>query len=185
MAFKPSQRRQSGAAIMDLDIRPIMNLMVCLIPLLLAGAQFIKNTQLDVNLPASGGSSSSQDQEPKEEKEEKKINLRLSVAITEKGFYVSASNVSLYDKEQPEAPTVPVDEEGNHQYLELRARLKELKKEIEVSGKNFADKDKIIITASKAIPYEIYIKTQDAISAEVVDKEIKELFPIVMLGKVI
>jgi biopolymer transport protein ExbD len=186
MAFKPSQRRQSGNATMDLDIRPIMNLMVCLIPLLLAGAQFIKNTELNVNLPSSGGSSApADDQEPKEEKEEKKVNLRLTVAITEKGFYVSASNVSLYDKENPSEPTVGLDAEGNYQYLQLREKLKELKTEIDNSGKNFADKDKVIITASKTVAYEVYIKTQDVISAEVVNKEIKELFPIVMIGKVI
>ncbi len=67
MAYKPSNRRQSPKLEAELDIRPIMNLMVCLIPLLLAGAQFIKNTQLEVNLPP-GKASAGPDQEtpPKE-----------------------------------------------------------------------------------------------------------------------
>lgn len=186
MAFKPSQRRQSNAASADLDIRPIMNLMVCLIPLLLAGAEFIKNTELEVNLPASGGSSTSSNETPADEKEEKKVNLRLTVGITEKGFYVSASNVSLYDKDAPNEPTIPVNAEGQFLYAELRAKLKELKVEVENSGKNFADKDKVIITASKTIPYEVYIKTQDAISAEPTGKgQRNDIFPVVMLGKVI
>jgi len=42
MAYKPSARRKSVDLDMDLDIKPVMNLMVVLIPLLLAGAEFVK-----------------------------------------------------------------------------------------------------------------------------------------------
>lgn len=185
MAYKPSNRRQADDLETELDIRPIMNLMVCLIPLLLAGAQFVKNTQLDVNLPPSSGGSSSQSKDEPEEEKEKKVNLNLTVAITGKGFYISASNVTLYSKDRPEAPTVPIDAEGNYDYLGLRAKLKELRNEIDSSGKKYNDDSKIIITASKEIEYEVYIKTQDAISGEIVNGEVKEIFPVVQIGTVI
>ena len=42
MAYKPSARRSSDELEMDLDIRPIMNLMVVLIPLLLQGSEWVK-----------------------------------------------------------------------------------------------------------------------------------------------
>lgn len=185
MAYKPSNRRQSGNLEADLDIRPIMNLMVCLIPLLLAGAQFIKNTQLEVNLPPGKSAGSASEDTPPKEEEKKKVKLGLTVGITERGFYISASNVTIYSSDQPEAPSVPILADGSYDYLALRARLKDLRTEVDNSGKNFADKDKISITASKNIPYEVYIKVQDAVSGEVVNKEVKELFPVVQMGRVI
>jgi biopolymer transport protein ExbD len=184
MAYKPSDRRQSADEKADLDIRPIMNLMVCLIPLLLAGAQFIKNTQLEVNLPP-GKSASSSDSEPPADEDKKKLNLGLTVAITAKGFYISASNVTIYGPKTPEEPTVPKTADGEYDYLGLRNRLKDLRKEIDNSGKNFADKDKIKLTASKDIAYEIYIKVQDAVSAEIIDKKPVEIFHLVQIGQVI
>ena len=184
MAYKPSQRRQSADLETELDIRPIMNLMVCLIPLLLAGAQFIKNTQLEVNLPPGKAAGSGQDQ-PKEEEKKKKVNLNLTVGITEKGFYISASNVTIYSSKAPEEPSIPIREDGSYDYLALRAKLKDLRKEIDGNGRSYADKDKIILTASKQIPYEVYIKTQDAVSGEVINKKVKDIFPVVQIGQII
>lgn len=185
MAYKPSQRRQAADLETELDIRPIMNLMVCLIPLLLAGAQFIKNTQLEVNLPPGKASAGPDQNQPKEEEKKKKVNLNLTVGITEKGFYISASNVTIYSSKAPEEPSIPVGDDGSYDYLSLRAKLKELRKEIDGNGKNYADKDKIKLTAAKAIPYEVYIKVQDAVSGEVVNKQVKDIFPVVQIGQII
>lgn len=187
MAFKPSSRRQSAYAEAELEIRPIMNLMVCLIPLLLAGAQFIKNTQLDLNLPPSKGGGASND-EPKDEKEEKKLELNLTIGVTDEGFYIMAKNVNMYNADKPEAPTVPIlekDSEGKsvYDFLGLRQKLKDLKKEI--ADKNFADADKIIITMGPKVPYEVFIETQDAISGELVNGNIVDIFPVVQIGKII
>lgn len=185
MAYKPSQRRQSADGEADLDIRPIMNLMVCLIPLLLAGTTYVKNTQLEVNLPPGRSSGAANQDQPKEEEKDKKVNLSLAVGITDKGFYISASNVTIYGNEKPEDPSVPVNADGTFDYLALRQKLKDLRKVIDGNGKNYADKDKIILTASKTIPYEVYIKVQDAVSGEIVKKKIKEIFPIVQIGAII
>ena len=42
MAYKPSMRRSGQSADIELDIKPVMNLMVVLIPLLLAGVEMVK-----------------------------------------------------------------------------------------------------------------------------------------------
>jgi hypothetical protein len=41
MAFKPSLRRKAMPMQGELEIRPVMNLMVCLIPILLQGAELV------------------------------------------------------------------------------------------------------------------------------------------------
>jgi biopolymer transport protein ExbD len=188
MAFKSSERRNTKYAEADLDIRPIMNLMVVLIPLLLAGAQFVKNTVIEVNLPASKGASSSDTPEPKEE-EKKEVTMNLTVAITAKGFYITAKNLPAIANEEndPDQPTIPnlaVQEgEDPYDYMALRAKLKEIKEEIKI--KPIADKNRVIITASKDIPYSVYVHTQDAVYGEVVEGEIELLFPQVQVGAVI
>lgn len=51
MAYKPSLRRTQKLEEMKLDIRPVMNLMVVLIPLLLAGSVWTKLSIKQLNLP--------------------------------------------------------------------------------------------------------------------------------------
>jgi len=51
MAYKPSLRRKTDELEMELDIRPVMNLMVVLIPLLIAGAEWVKLGIIEINVP--------------------------------------------------------------------------------------------------------------------------------------
>ena len=44
MAYKPSERRSGQGLVLELDIKPVMNLMVVLIPLLLAGVEYVKTS---------------------------------------------------------------------------------------------------------------------------------------------
>jgi biopolymer transport protein ExbD len=53
MAFKPSMRRSGQNLDMELDIKPVMNLMVVLIPLLLAGVEMVKLSIIEIDLPPS------------------------------------------------------------------------------------------------------------------------------------
>ena len=54
---------------MDLDIRPVMNLMVVLIPLLLQGAEWVKLGAIEINAPPSksGGKNAGEQQDKNEE----------------------------------------------------------------------------------------------------------------------
>jgi hypothetical protein len=63
MAYKPSLRRTQKLEPMSLDIRPVMNLMVVLIPLLLAGSVWTKLAIKQLNLPpkSAGGGAAEMD----------------------------------------------------------------------------------------------------------------------------
>jgi hypothetical protein len=89
MAFKPSARKKQDNDYKEPDMLVIMNLMVCLIPLLLSCAEFVKMGTIEINLPTDsggggGGSSASI---------EKAKKLDLKVLITEAGFTIQ-SNLS-------------------------------------------------------------------------------------------
>lgn len=185
MAYKPSERRNTTYAGTDLDIRPIMNLMVCLIPILLLSAELVKNAQLAVKLPPAAGSNS----KPKDSKnpdKEKKKQLQFTVAIVKDGFILNALNTKLLKKKPKNAktkqpPTIPLMADGSYDFLALRVKAEELKAEIK--DKNFEDDEQVIITASKEVPYNIFIQTQDAISHYNDGTDaLKPIFPTVTVG---
>ena len=182
MAFKPSARRLSQSLEMDLDIRPVMNLMVVLIPLLLAGTVLVELSIIEINLPPaqSGGGQSGEEQKPDKEQEQR---LGLKIAITKSGFSIASASAIL-SGESEEGPTVPVTEDGAYDYNKLREKLIEIKKAVE--DKKFKDKDSAIITASADIEYQIIIDVLDAIYSYVDDEQnIRPLFPQVNFGQVL
>ena len=96
MAFKPSAKRKFSPTETELDLTPIMNLVVVLIPLLLAGAEFVKLGLLETRLPsagAAGGGGMPQQEAPKE-----KMNLMVNVDSL--GF-----SVSLFNQTETSDPT--------------------------------------------------------------------------------
>lgn len=69
----------------DLNLVPIMNLVVCLIPMVLLGTALVKVGVINVNAPNFGMGKSS------EEKEDEKKPLNLTLLIGEKGLMIKAS----------------------------------------------------------------------------------------------
>lgn len=182
MAYKPSERRTSESLEMDLDIRPVMNLMVVLIPLLLQGAEWVKLGAIEINAPPtkSGGSGDQQDQQDKKE-EEKKIGLKL--AVTNDGISIANASVIL-TSEEGEGPTVPINDDGTYDYDVLREKLIEVKKAI--AGKGYRDENRAVITAAKEIEYKNIVKVIDNIQIYEDDEgNQKPLFPEVNFGSVI
>ncbi len=162
MAFKPSARRSVKVESTELDLRPIMNMMCILIPLLLSCSEMVKNTYIELNLPqlsAQGGSSSSDKQDkPKEEKP--RIGLKL--IITEKGVTI-AGNSAILGGESTGGPTLPKTAEGKYDYTGLKEKLAKIRKSIE--GKGFEDDQTIIITAEDVIEYQVIVTTMDFVRA--------------------
>jgi len=82
VAFKPSDKRKREEEDLDLNITPIMNLMVVLIPLLLSAAKFTQLALLEYLPPAEAASSESAP--PGETKggagEEISLNLLVNLA---------------------------------------------------------------------------------------------------------
>lgn len=159
MAFKPSARRSVKVESTELDLRPIMNMMCILIPLLLSCSEMVKNTFIELNLPqlssAGGGSSDTKDK-PKEEKP--RIGLKL--VITEKGITI-AGNSAILGGEQGSGPTLPKKADGKYDFEGLRDKLGKIIKSI--TGKGFEDDQTIIITAEDIIPYQVIVTAMDFI----------------------
>jgi len=86
VAFQPTLKRKHVPSNEELDITPIMNLVVVLIPLLLATAEFVKLGLLETRLPP--GASSATSTMPLES-EEPKDKLGLLVSVDSLGVAVS------------------------------------------------------------------------------------------------
>lgn len=179
MAYKPSLRRKSADIDLELDIKPIMNLMVVLIPLLLAGTEFVKLSIIEINLPpqSQGGGG---EQNPDREIEKQ---LNLSIVITKSGFTISSPSAIL-PGESDEGPTVAINEDNSFNFEALKEKLIEVKKMI--SKKSYKDKDSVIITASADIEYQVIIDVIDSIQLYTDDEgNLQPLFPQVNFGKVL
>lgn len=75
----------------DINLIPIMNLVLCLIPLVLFKTQLVKIGMINVSAPSFGPASS----KPKEEKDDKPLGL--TVALGKEGFILSATGANLFE----------------------------------------------------------------------------------------
>jgi biopolymer transport protein ExbD len=185
MAYKPSLRRTQKLEAMKLDIRPVMNLMVVLIPLLLAGSVWTKLAIKQLNLPPrTAGAGEGELDKPMEMQK----RLGLNIIISREGFYIGSASGFLQEGKQSlqegAPPTIPKTPEGELSYASLQEKLIEIKERIATT--DFSDKNAIILTAEADIPYKYVIKTMDNItfySDE--DGNIQELFPQIIIGQVV
>ncbi len=186
MAYKPSMRTKSDSLEMELDIRPVMNLMVVLIPLLIVSAEWVKLSVLEINIPPSKNAGSGGDDNSQENKEKEKL-LGLTIAITHDGITIAnASTILSSDNEAedgPGGPTVPKNPDGSYDYDVLITKLIDIKKKI--VGKGFKDEDRAVITASADIEYQVIITVMDKIQMYEENNNILPLFPQINFGNVL
>jgi biopolymer transport protein ExbD len=182
MAYKPSMRRSGVKLEIELDIKPVMNLMVVLIPLLLAGVEMVKLSIVEIDLPpASAGAGKGADEKNPEKEKEKKLGLKI--AILGEGISLATAS-AVMSGEQGEGPTVPVQADGEQNLDLLKEKLVDLKKAI--ADKGFKDGNTAIITAGKDIEYQVIINILDIIQSYKDDKgDIQPLFPQVNFGQVV
>ena len=183
MAYKPSMRRSGQDLDLELDIKPVMNLMVVLIPLLLAGVEMVKLSIVEIDLPPSqaGGINGSGEENPEKEREKR---LGLKIAITHDGFSLATASAIMSGEEGEEGPTVPLNDQNNYNYDLLKEKLVEIKKLI--ADKGFIDSNSAIITAGAEIEYQIIINVLDTIQKyEDEEGNIQPLFPQVNFGQII
>lgn len=182
MAYKPSMRRHHQVEPLPLDIRPVMNLMVVLIPILLYSAVFTKLSIRELNLPpASAAGQLQKEQKPKE----KEKRLFLTVLISKKGFFIGTQAAYLTgEAKKSDEPAIPLTEDQQYNFDALQKYLLEIKQKIQ--GQGFADENSAIISAEKDVPYKNIIKTIDYITT-ITDAEGNEtsLFPQIIIGQVI
>ncbi len=181
MAYEPSKRRKTEELDMELDIRPVMNLMVVLIPLLLAGAEFVKVGVIEINLPPPQGPGVGNKKVLNKEKEKQKM-LNLKLVITDQGITIG-NDFGILRGPSGKGPTIGKTPDGKYDFAQLKAKLIELKKKI--AGKGFVDENRIIMTAEPQIEYQTIISVMDNVQtyADSTDKTMKPLFPEVSFAK--
>jgi len=182
MAFKPSQRSHNKYKEIPLDIRPVLNLMVVLIPVLLYSAEFVKLSIRELNLPPAGSSDKgNQDNELAEQEK----RFQLTVIISKRGFYIGNQAGYLTGEANTAAdPAISILEDGSYDYNKLKEQLIEIKDKIKDQG--FVDEKSIIISAEADIEYKHIIKLMDYISLyEDAEGNQQELFPQINIGTVI
>ncbi len=188
MAFRPSMRRKGDDVDMELDIRPVMNLMVVLIPLLIASAEWVKLGVIEINAPPSKSVGAGPGEGEADEVKEKELRLGLKIAVTHDGITLATASAILSSEESEETentggPSVPNTSEGEYDFDGLRNKLIDIKKKI--SGKGFKDENRAVITASKDIEYQDIITVMDNVQTYIDNNEILPLFPEVNFGQII
>jgi len=171
-------RKKKGVStdIEDLNLVPIMNLVVCLIPIILYGTVLVKVGVVNVNAPKFG-----MGQATPSEDEEKPLNLTLGIEQT--GFRLKAGGADINqllgmepmalapdaDPSAMPAPGVLIPKKGDtYDYVELYNKLVVIKKAK-------PDESIINLTADKEIPFKFIIKSMDAIRYQLEQNSYSEL----------
>lgn len=174
MAYRPSKRSSRSFEPLEINMFPMLNLMVVLVPLLLSTATAIKLGVIELNLPQAVGGPGTEATMPTEAQR----SLDLTVTITSDGLYVSSSQTVLQN-EEANGPTIPMTEDGDYDYAKLSSILLELKQRIIDSP---LDTKRIILQAEPDIEYQILVSTMDACRSIIIEENAYELFPNVSIS---
>lgn len=182
MAFKPSMRAHNKLKEIPLDIRPVMNLMVVLIPILLYSAEFVKLSIRELNLPPASAGTGQGDGSEIREKEKR---LQLTVIISKRGFYIGNRSGFLTGEADTESdPTITIQDDGEYDYDRLQEMLIEIKGK--VKGQGFVDEKSVIISAEADVEYKHILRVIDFATIYEDDQGVaQELFPQINIGQVI
>lgn len=157
-----SKKKTISTEIEDLNLVPIMNLVVCLIPMVLVGMSLVKIGVINVNAPRFGMGQA----EPSDDEEKP---LGLTIAIAEDGFRLTATGADINTElgETPAAPADPaaavaqpgvfIPKSGDvYNYTDLYNKLVTIKE-------NHAKETIVNLTADAKIPFKYVIKVMDSI----------------------
>ena len=167
-----NKRKKRIASFSNVNLVPLLDFVVAVIPVLLLSVSFIEYVSLDASLPAFVNPEESKDVIKNEEK------LGLTVAITEQGFVVGGQGGLL--KVDGGETIIKRNADGTYDYAALSKKMMEIKKK-------FSKEWTVIIVPESDTKFETLVSTMDA-SREyvVVDASGKMqktiLFPDVVLG---
>ena len=143
----------------DLNMVPIMNLFLAMIPFLLMCAAFFQVSVINASVPAlSEGSDSSE--EPKKELQKVTVNVQ----ITKEGFTLSASGDQPEEELKKLGGKIP-KKNGDYDFERLTQRMKAIKDRYKKS-------DTVILLPDKDVLYDVLVKTMDATRERILDKRL-------------
>lgn len=144
----------------EMDLVPIMNMVMCLIPVVLAGSAAVQIGIVNVNAPKFGMGTAA----TPEDDAEKPLNL--TVAVGEDGFRITASGADIneilgttaaapVDGAAPQGPLIPKKAE-KYDYLDLYNKLVTVKKA-------FPEETIVNLTADARIQFKFVIAVMDVL----------------------
>lgn len=143
---RKGRHKEHGAG--ELNLVPYMDIVVNLILfLMLSSTGLTQFGVINVSAPTIGGG------EAAEEKTD--VPLNLTVAIIEKGFYVSGTGGNLAAAGNSTSEPTIAKTGGDYDYAALKKQMVELKS-------LFPKETKLIITGNSDIAYDVIIKVMDA-----------------------
>lgn len=156
MAYRPSKRRHHSISDNDLNLTPVMNLFMVIIPFLLLTAVFAKTAIIDTYLPQeSEGGKGNQATPPK----------ILIVKVVEKGIELGGVGDGIF------IPKI----EGKLNLKQLAAELVKLKDK-------YPKEEEAILLFDPQMPYEQVVQIMDT-TRETTEGTKRILFPTVSLGE--
>jgi len=147
-----SKRTERGREVQDwgeVDVTPVMSILVILIPVLIFAFNFFEVSIQQVAAPKVGT--------PKEAKEDKKKQLQLTVVINEKGFTIKQNADLVTEKEKPiPKRSVSADDgAGEYDFPRLYTQLRKIKTA-------WPEEKTVNITGNPKIPWHVVARTIDA-----------------------
>lgn len=157
MARRPSKRRHSSLIGEDLNLTPVMNLFMIIIPFLLLTAVFAKTAIIDIYLPQEGqGDTGAANVVPE----------ILTIKIAKIGFELGGIGKGV---------VIPKIDNSNLNFKQLTAELIKIKD-------RYPNKEDAVLLFEPDTLYDTVIKVMDA-CRETTEGTKKTLFPFVSLGE--
>lgn len=148
MAFRPSKRKDKALSSLleaeDIDVTPLMNMMVILIPFLITMAVFTELTAINFSLPpAMSDAGGAGDGQPPPGQNDK---LDISLAITANGLTLAGTGQVL--------PPIPKLSDGKYDWEALNRALRAIKMQ-------YPNQSEIVLLIEQEIYYEDIVKAMD------------------------
>jgi biopolymer transport protein ExbD len=145
MSFQPSKRKDKALSRLieaqDIDVTPLMNMMVILIPFLISMAVFTEIAAINFSLPpAMAEGEAPPGETPKEENK-----LDISIAITDKGFTITGTGQVL--------PTIP-KANGTYDLATLNRVLRAIKMQ-------YPGQEDVVLIIEQEVYYEDIVNVMD------------------------
>ena len=143
-----------------LNMVPVMNLFLAMIPFLLMCAAFFQVSVINASVPALSEGGEDPGEEPK--KELKKITLNLQIGKS--GFTLSAQGDQPPDELQKIGGTIP-KKKGKYDFEKLAERCKKIHDKYNKS-------DTVVILPEKDVLYDVIVQAMDAARERILDKRL-------------
>jgi len=141
----------------ELNMVPIMNLFLAMIPFLLMCAAFFQVSVINASVPALSEGADAPADEPKKQLDKVSLNLQ----ITKEGFVISASGDQPEEELKALAGKIP-KRNREYDYERLGKRIKEIKERYKKS-------ETVVILPDKDVLYDTLVKTMDATRERIID----------------